>query len=647
MTLLMLSRSISTNLRSRMAGSGGLASPDRSARTPTTNGNSFFTMAPLVFDVVGDLHPRPADAVELVLPTFGHGGISRKVIRRRPAPVRRVVTGAQFSRDTISALRFFQPIARRPAPQARAKKSRQALYYKSPQHSDAGAIMPKCRCPFALILLTMGAMNASADEGMWLLNDPPRAKLKEKYDFDLTDAWLEHAQKASVRFNNGGSGGFVSPTGSIVTNHHIGADCVQKLSPKADQDLFRDGFYAATRAEELKCPDLELNVLQSIEDVTDAGQRRGQAGHDAGRGVRRPPGRHGRHREGIAGQDRPAQRRGHALPGRPVSPLPLQEVHRRAPGLRPGAGHRRLRRRRRQLRVPALRPRRLLLPRLRERQAGQGRSTSSSGASKGPAEGDLVFVTGHPGTTNRLETLAKLQHRRDRQPPVHARPAAGDGGGAVAIQRARARASGAWRPRTCTASPTPARRFSGQYQGLLDPAIIAARTGRGAQPAQKLAAGIDKSRRLAAHRRRAEKTLSRLRDATTTCSSAATPSTSELFAIARHLVRLAGRTPKPNADRLREYRDSNLESLKFQLFSPAPIHPELERAKLAGVADLPGREPAAAITHDWSIRKVLAGQAAGQPGPPNWSPARKLVDPAERKRLVDGGMQAIEQSTIR
>src|SRR5205823_1134127 len=74
-------------------------------------------------------------------------------------------------------------------------------------------------------------------------------------------------QKASVRFNNGGSGSFVSPDGLAVTNHHIGADSLLKLSGKS-KDLHRDGFCARTRAEELKCPDLELNVLQDIEDVT-------------------------------------------------------------------------------------------------------------------------------------------------------------------------------------------------------------------------------------------------------------------------------------------------------------------------------------------------------------------------------------------
>ena len=102
---------------------------------------------------------------------------------------------------------------------------------------------------------------------MWLYTAPPTAQLKEKYQFEPTPQWLEHLQKASVRFNTGGSGSFVSGRGLVITNHHVGSDTLAKLSTEQNNYL-RDGFYAKTPAEELKCHDLELNVLMSIEDVT-------------------------------------------------------------------------------------------------------------------------------------------------------------------------------------------------------------------------------------------------------------------------------------------------------------------------------------------------------------------------------------------
>ena len=107
----------------------------------------------------------------------------------------------------------------------------------------------------AAICLGVPLMAARSDEGMWLLNELPRQLLKDKYDFDLTDAWLERARLASVRFNSGGSGGFVSADGLIGTNHHIGAESLQKLSPPG-QDYYKNGYYARSQAEEWKCPDL-------------------------------------------------------------------------------------------------------------------------------------------------------------------------------------------------------------------------------------------------------------------------------------------------------------------------------------------------------------------------------------------------------
>src|SRR5919201_2190061 len=119
----------------------------------------------------------------------------------------------------------------------------------------------------ALGLLTGWNTMAYSDEGMWLFNNPPRKLLKEKYNFDPPDKWLEHVQKASVRFNSGGSGSFVSADGLVMTNHHVGADDLQKL-PNEKVNYLRDGFHAKTRDQEIKWQALELNVLQSIKDVT-------------------------------------------------------------------------------------------------------------------------------------------------------------------------------------------------------------------------------------------------------------------------------------------------------------------------------------------------------------------------------------------
>src|SRR5207248_10051553 len=106
------------------------------------------------------------------------------------------------------------------------------------------------------------------DEGMWLFNNPPLKQLKEKYQFEPTPQWLEHLQKSSVRFNSGGSGSFVSATGLCITNHHVGLDTLQKISSEKN-NYVRDGFYAKSQKDEVKATDLELNVLISIEDVTD------------------------------------------------------------------------------------------------------------------------------------------------------------------------------------------------------------------------------------------------------------------------------------------------------------------------------------------------------------------------------------------
>jgi hypothetical protein len=489
----------------------------------------------------------------------------------------------------------------------------------------------------ALSLLAETAVNA--DEGMWLLNDPPRQHLKEKYNFDLTDAWLEHARLASVRFNSGGSGSFVSPDGLVITNHHVGADCLQKLSPK-DKDYLRDGFLARTRAEELKCPDLELNVLQSIEDVT----------------------------ERVNAAVKPEMTPPQAFAARRAVMAAVEKESLDKTGLRSDVvtlyqgGKYHLYRYKKYTDV------RLVMAPEHEiaffggdtdnfeyprfnldvcffRAYEDGKPVRPAHwlrwSTTGPGEGDLVFVTGHPGSTNRLDTLAKLRHRRDitlpytlnklrtlealliqfsEQSPEQRKMAQKDLQGAANARKA----------------------FAGQYQGLLDPAIIAikAKAERdlrdrvAADPARQKAYGDAWDRIAAAADALAgfERDYNLLeRGDGFAC---------ELFAIARHLVRLAAERPKPNADRLREYRDSALESLEFQLFSPAPIYPELERAKLASALsfmaeNLGGEHP--------PVLKALAGKSpAARAG--ELIAGTKLVDPAERRRIAAGGTRAVEES---
>ena len=109
-----------------------------------------------------------------------------------------------------------------------------------------------------LFLASLVALSLAADEGMWLFNRPPRALLKQRYNFEPSQAWLDHLQKSSVRFNSGGSGSFVSSDGLLLTNHHVGLDTLEKLSSKG-KDYVKSGFFAKSRQEEVPAVDLVFN----------------------------------------------------------------------------------------------------------------------------------------------------------------------------------------------------------------------------------------------------------------------------------------------------------------------------------------------------------------------------------------------------
>ena len=478
---------------------------------------------------------------------------------------------------------------------------------------------------------------ASADEGMWLLNDPPKQLLKEKYGFDLTPAWLERAQLASVRFNNGGSGVFVSAEGLIVTNHHIGADSLQKLSPK-DKDYYRDGFYARTRQEELKCPDLELNVLQSIEDVT---ARVNAAVKDdlspsqafaARRAVLAAIEKESLEKTGLRSDVVTLYQGGLYHLYRYKKYTDVRLVMAPEHGLAAFGGD-----------TDNFEYPRFNLDvcffRAYEKRVPVHAEHFLRWSPTGPSLGDLVFVTGHPGTTNRLDTLAKLQHRRDVTLPYtlnrlrlqEALLTQFSGRGPDEAKMARKDFYRVANARKAT---------NGQYQGLLDPAIIARKADQERELRGRVSADPAKQKQYGDAWQRitdAEKTFATY-EREFYFLERGDAFDAELFHIARHLLRLSVERPKANAERLREYRDSNLESLEFQLFSPAPIHPELERAKLAGslsflAEGLGGEHPL--------VSKILAGRSPTGRAE-ELIAGCKLLDPAERRRLSSGGATAIE-----
>jgi hypothetical protein len=498
------------------------------------------------------------------------------------------------------------------------------------------------RTRLAALLLGTAVMPANSDEGMWLLNDPPRRQLKEKYDFDLTDTWLEHARLASVRFNNGGSGSFVSPDGLLITNHHIGADALQKLSTP-ERDLFRDGFYAKTRADELKCPDLELNVLQAIEDVTD------------------------KVNAAVKLEMKPAD----AFAARRAAMSAIEKESFDKTGLRSdvvtlyqgGAYHLYRYKKYTDVRLVFAPEEKIAsfggdvdnfeFPRFgldvsffRAYDDGKPAHVKHwfKFSTEGAKEGELVFVTGHPGTTNRLETLDKLKHRRDVTLPFTlARIRAME---AALIQYSERGPENKRRATTDLHRYANARKaFGGQYQGLLNPQVLEMKAAQEAD----LFPLVTRTPGSAELRKKYDTAIGRIAEAEKVYATFERPHNlvetgtafpTTLFTIARHLVRLTSEVGKPNGERLREYRDSNLDSLKLELFSPAPIYSDLERAKLiTGLTflaeQLGGEHPL--------VRKALDGKPPGSRVDEQIT-ATKLVDPAERRRLADGGVKAVEVS---
>jgi len=476
----------------------------------------------------------------------------------------------------------------------------------------------------------------SADEGMWTFDNPPRKQWKERYNFEPADAWLEHVRLASVRLNDGGSGGFVSADGLLITNQHVAAGQVQKLST-AERDYTRDGFYAPSRDAELKCPDLEVNVLTSYEDVTAKVQ-----------GAVLP---------GASDQQAADQRR--------ATIAALEKASTDATGLRSevvslyNGGEYWLYRFKKYTDVRLVfaseesvaffggdednftYPRHdldIAFFRVYENGAPARTEHFFKWARQAPAEGDLVILSGNPGSTSRLLTMAQIEFHRDTGNPLQmqvwkTRLAALDEYAATGSEAARQASAGR------RSLSNAIKRLVGQQEGLNNPRILAQKQQEERALREAVAGNPEWTRRYASAWEEIAAAY-RAYPPMATRIEFSTLAPSRLGSIASTIVRYAAEVGKPDAERYDEFRDSRLESLRFGLLSTAPVYRDMEIAILTAwlaealktlgpddpfvKAALEGRPPADVV------RAAIQGTA--------------LIDVAARRTLIEGGAAAVAAS---
>ncbi|RIK82467.1 MAG: serine protease [Planctomycetota bacterium] len=478
---------------------------------------------------------------------------------------------------------------------------------------------------------------ASADEGMWLFNDPPRTLLKERYGFEPSDAWLAHLQRASVRFNSGGSGSFVSSAGLVMTNHHVGADALQKLSTE-EHDLLAEGFHARTHAEEKKCVDLELNVLVEIADVTDQ----------------------------VNAAVKPGMSAADAFAARRAAMSTIEKDSLDKTGLRSDVvtlyqgGRYHLYRFKKYTDVRLVfapeqdvaffggDPDNFEYPRydlditfFRAYEDGRPAKIEHflKWSQAGAKEGELTFVSGHPGRTNRLNTVAHLEFLRDVTYPwtlqvLRRREVLLSTYSERSIENARRAKDDLFG----VANGRKAR--IGGLDGLQDPAIMGKKRAEERALRDAVAANPKLAEEAGSAWEEIDKTLAVNREISRDHALLERGHAfySRLFTIARTLVRLAEENEKPNAERLHEYADAGRDSLEQDLFSEAPIYADLETVTLGDSLSLLMEARGA---DDELVQKVLAGKSPKERAA-QLVAGSKLADVAVRKKVAEGGKKAIE-----
>jgi hypothetical protein len=512
----------------------------------------------------------------------------------------------------------------------------------------------KSKMAAIFLLLLTGCLLATADEGLWLFERPPVERIKASYGFVPSQAWLDHLRLGSVRFSDGGSGSFVSADGLVFTNHHVGRGCLQDLSTKA-RDYTRSGFYAKRPAEEQKCPDFELDVLEQLEDVTAKVHGAAKPGMPAAEAARAQREVMSQLEAACAGQA--DSQSGSPTPQRKsASTIRCEVVTFYAGGLYHLYRYRKYTDVRvvfapeEQIAFFGGDPDNFEYPRydldiafFRAYENGKPARLNQylRFSHNGIREGDLVFVSGNPGRTERLLTMAQLESLRDVVTPFALEVITGRYQDllqftAISAENARIGADEQF------GLENALKAYKGRLAGLTDPELM----GKKAAGETALRAAVERNPAMNAAYGGAWDAIARAIDREKQFHApyyfienmggfAGTEPH-----LARLLVRLVMEKQKPNEQRLREYSESRLPSLEQRLFSTAPIYKSLDTillaSSLAMMRDKLGAD-------DRMVRLVLKGkapQALAKDAVEN----TRINDVAFRRQLYEGGPRAIEQS---
>ena len=493
------------------------------------------------------------------------------------------------------------------------------------------------RRALGFITLLVIAGTVLGDEGMWLYSSPPVAILRDKYHFDLAGAWLENLQLSSVRCG-GASAEFVSEDGLVLSNHHVGSRSLQRLSTK-EHNYLHDGFYAPTQADEKSCPGQELTVLTKIEDVTARVNSVIKAG--------------------MSDEDAFKARRS-IMAAIEKESLDRTGLHSQVVTLYQGALYhlycykkytdvRLVFAPEEQIAFYGGDPDNFEYPRydldicvFRAYENGKPAKVQHflKWSPAGPAENELVFVSGNPGHTDRLRTVAELQYLRDvSYPHILERLYRNEVLLSAWSARSRENARRARNDLFGTRNSRKAR--DGALAGLLTPGIF----DRLRQSERQLRQVVETNSALAEvvpawdRIARAQKNIeAQTRDYE--MLERAYGFNSVLFNFARELLRAAEERPKPDGERLEEYRESARSSFEFSLFAAQPVYSDLEILKLTD--SLTYLAESLGETHPL-VQRILddasphARASAAVLG-------SKLAAPATRRQLYEGGAVAVRQS---